>query len=145
MKKKIIILAITTALVGTAAAMSISKKNKQAKANKPNDGSDEEGGDDSGGGAFDPCAARRKDTSAYGLKVMVLQERVGIRGCDKDGIVGPQTNGAVKSKYPTLYSGLGGVTPANIDKYLAARQDAPAAGGGVKANLGDIMSLWKKF
>lgn len=71
-------------------------------------------------GSADTCMGRNKDTSEYGQKVMQLQENVGITGCDIDGIVGKQTNGAVKNAYPFLYARYGGVKPSNIDIYLDA-------------------------
>ena len=64
------------------------------------------------------CAGRYKDNSEYGQKVMKLQEKVGISGCDVDGVVGRQTNGAVKAKYPKMYARYGAVTALNVDKYL---------------------------
>jgi hypothetical protein len=122
MKKKTIILIASAVLVGTATAMGIAKRAKDKKEGAgTGDGTNGGGGTGGGGGTTDPCGSRAKDTSAYGLKVMALQERVGITGCDKDGLVGSQTNGAVKAKYPTLFATLGNVTPANIDSYLAGK------------------------
>lgn len=82
-------------------------------------------------GGIDPCAGRNKNTTTYGQKVMKLQENVGITGCDIDGIVGNQTNGAVKAAYPNLYARYGKVTTSNIDIYLdgevmEAREILPA-------------------
>jgi hypothetical protein len=117
MNKKIIILAASTLLIGAAAAIAVVKPKKRE------DGSPDEPAPvpNGGGGFVDPCGGRAKNTSAFGLKVMALQEKAGITGCDKDGIVGPQTNAAVKAKFPALYASLGNVTASNIDNYLAGR------------------------
>lgn len=116
MNKKIIILAASTLLIGAAAAIAVVKPKKREEGSP-----DEPAPVPNGGGFVDPCGGRAKNTSAFGLKVMALQEKAGITGCDKDGIVGPQTNAAVKAKFPALYASLGNVTIANIDKYLGGR------------------------
>ena len=48
---------------------------------------------------------------------MSIQEWLGVA---IDGIAGPQTNGAMKTKMPTNYATYGPINPANVDKYIAA-------------------------
>ena len=118
MKKQTIILVASAVLVGTASAMGIAKAIKNKK--EGNDGAEPTPvpNKTKTGGSL-PCGGRAKDTSAYGIKVMALQKKVGITGCDADGLVGDITNGAVKNAYPVLFSKLGNVSPNNIDFYLA--------------------------
>ncbi len=124
-------------------------KNKKAK---KADGDDISSGDSDeppvvgGKASLDPCGGRRRDNSAHGLKVMILQDRVGITGCDKDGIAGSQTNGAVKAKYPSLYATLGNVSVNNIDKYLAGKiENTGGSNYGFKANNGKVWDLGRIF
>lgn len=112
--KKIILYSSLATIVVFIVVAIIKKKKDDANLNKNS------GGGGGGGSNLDPCGGRSKDTSDYGNKVMSLQKKVGIDGCDVDGIVGSQTNNAVKLKYPTLYLQLGGVSESNIDKYLSA-------------------------
>jgi hypothetical protein len=119
---KIIVTIASLALVGTASAMAI-KRAKNKKDETPTEDDETETNEpNSGGGTTSTWGngcTNRRDTSAYGLKVMGLQKKVGIVGCDVDGIAGPQTNAAVKNKYPNLYTIHGAVKPENIDIYLA--------------------------
>lgn len=103
-KTKKIILFSSLGLIAIYVVVHLMKKSDGQKPNKGGNGED--------------CAGRNKNTTSYGLKVMELQENVGISGCDIDGIVGNQTNGAVKSAYPKLYAKHGGVSTSNIDIYL---------------------------
>jgi hypothetical protein len=117
---KIIVTIASLALVGTAGAMAIKRaKDKKGKTDEEEETQEET---PTGGGTTNTWGngcTNRRDTSGYGLKVMALQKKVGIVGCDVDGIAGPQTNAAVKSKYANLYATYGAVKPENIDIYLA--------------------------
>jgi len=148
MNKKIIILIASSALLGTAVAMGAlkPKKSQIPKGDSSEGGSSGEPPLVGGSASLDPCGGRNRDNSAYGLKVMVLQDRVGITGCDKDGIAGSQTNGAIKAKYPSLYATLGNVSVNNIDKYLAGKiENTGGSNYGFKANNGKTWDLGRIF
>jgi hypothetical protein len=129
-KRNIIIASVSGALALVAVGIAVKKaKDKKALEEGGGDGggSGGNGGGGSGGGTGGGSAAwgngcyNARDTSAYGLKVMQLQKNVGLTNCDVDGLVGNQTNGAVKTAYPTTYAKYGAVTPSNIDTYLNAK------------------------
>ena len=101
---------------------------------------------ENGGGSKDYCGGRYKDNSEYGQKVMKLQSNVGITDCDVDGIVGNQTNGAVKTKYPKLFTRYGGVTRSNIDIYLDGdKLEAQQTGMVTKTYADKVKELQRKL
>lgn len=59
--------------------------------------------------------------SDYQKRVMVLQGKLGVA---IDGIAGPQTNGALSKKLPTLYAQLGTVSSSNVEQYITALSTA---------------------
>jgi hypothetical protein len=130
-KTKKIIMYSSLGLIAVFVIMQIVKKKKDQE---------------TGGGSEDDCGGRYKDNSEYGQKVMKVQSNVGISGCDVDGIVGNQTNGAVKSKYPKLYSRYGGVTSANIDIYLDGnRLEAQQTGTTTRTYTDKVKELQRKL
>jgi hypothetical protein len=130
-KTKKIIMYSSLGLIAVFVIMQIVKKKKDQE---------------TGGGSEDDCDGRYKDNSEYGQKVMKVQSNVGISGCDVDGIVGNQTNGAVKSKYPKLYSRYGGVTSANIDIYLDGdRLEAQQTGTTTRTYTDKVKELQRKL
>ncbi len=76
--------------------------------------------------------------SDYQKRVMVLQGKLGV---SIDGIAGPQTNGALAKKLPTLYAQLGAVSASNVERYITALSTAETSAAQNSATTALVIAI----
>lgn len=159
MKKETIIVIISGALLAVAAMIGIKRyrdnkateggDNEEAETTetKEDNGSTTNKGGGSGGGtntapvgmSWNAACGRYYGTTAFAIKVRQVQKEIGITGCDVDGLVGNQTNNALKTKYPKTFSVYGNLTESNIEQYLDGKFEKSQA---QKEGNATMMSNW---
>lgn len=142
MKKERIIVIISGALLAVAAMIGIKKyRDKKSEKDTSEEKEDSEvsseiqeqnqnkGGGGGGGTTntapvgmtWNAACNRYNGSTAFAIRVKQVQKEIGITGCDVDGLVGNQTNKALKDKYPNTFIVYGNLSESNIEQYLGGK------------------------